>query len=576
MLPKGFFMIIDKLELINFRNFEAAEIAFKESTLIIGVNDVGKTNLIYALRLLLDKSLSDREIEPSESDFNIKSDGTQADNFIITIHFSNIDEEAVLAVLRGHISDEGKTILRFTASRKNLDYKLYAGSDIDELEEISSRFYLKYINLRYVRSQRDLQKFIDMEKKQLLKISQLDRTEEDREVDSKQMDKIGRGLNVVNERVRKLNYVKNSTNLINEELQKLSHTFNGYGVHLDSGSIKVQQFIDNLQLSASASGSKIMLGGDGRNNQILLALWKAKSQREHDPTHEVVFYCVEEPEVHLHPHQQRKLADYLIKELPGQTLITTHSPQITERYKPDSIVHLVNRGSGTYAASGGCSACISDAWDDLGYRMSILPAEAFFAKVVLLVEGPSEKLFYSEYAKINDIDLDFYNISILCVDGVQFEVYASILNAMEIPWVMRTDNDVSNITVKKVEMKNLAGVNRCLTILKMKKLEHVDINETPQTLVASGVWKKVSEVINPRGVYLSKVDLEHDLADELPKELLAFSGKGNIDDAVAYMATKKAIRMRSFLHDHKDSLSAIKGGELAKPMLNCLKIAEGN
>ena len=48
-----------------------------------------------------------------------------------------------------------------------------------------------------------------------------------------------------------------------------------------------------------------MLGGDGRNNQILLALWKAKSERDFDPDNEVIFYCIEEPEAHLHPHQQR-------------------------------------------------------------------------------------------------------------------------------------------------------------------------------------------------------------------------------------------------------------------------------
>jgi putative ATP-dependent endonuclease of OLD family len=566
---------IEKVEITNFRNFESATVFFKGSTLVIGANDIGKTNLMFALRLLLDKSLSERDIEPSETDFHIKSDGSQAIDFSILIQFSDVQEEAVLSVLRGHVSDDSRTVFKLTASKENLDYKFYAGSDEAELEEISSRFYLKYINLRYIRSQRDLQKFIDIEKKHLLKISQADRNDAETATDNKQLDRIGKSLNIVNERVRRLNYVKSSTDLVNDELQKLAYTFDGYGVHLDSGAIQVQQFIDNLQLSASSNGSKIMLGGDGRNNQILLALWKAKSQREHDPDHEVVFYCVEEPEAHLHPHQQRKLADYLINELPGQTIITSHSPQITARYSPDSIAHIINRGNGSYAASNGCSECISDTWDELGYRMSILPAEAFFSSVVLLVEGPSEQLFYAELAKANSIDLDFYNISILPVDGVQFKVYVNVLNAMEIPWVLRTDNDVSKITVQGVELRNLAGINRCLDLLGLQKHNHADVTTTAQSLVQSGDWQNVSNQINPHNTFLSKVDLEDDLAGEMPAQLLSYTGKTNAADAIKYMADKKAIRMRGFLNAYKSELNTLGDGELAKPLLRSLEVAKG-
>lgn len=568
-------MKIERVEIENFRNFETAKINFTDSTLIIGTNDVGKTNLIYAIRLLLDKSLSERDIEPSETDFHIKTDGTQSSDFSILIQFSDVQEEAVLSILRGYVSDDSKTIFKLSASKQNLDCKFYVGSDEAELEEINNRFYLKYINLRYVKSQRDLQKFIDFEKKHLLKISQTERTIDEKTTDNKQLDKIGKSLNIVNERVRRLNYVKNSTDLVNDELKKLAHNFDDYGVHLDSGAIQVQQFIDNLRLSASSNGSKIMLGGDGRNNQILLALWKAKSQREHDPDHEVVFYCVEEPEAHLHPHQQRKLADYLINELPGQTLITSHSPQITARYSPVSIAHIINRGEGSYAASNGCSACISDAWDELGYRMSILPAEAFFSRTVLLVEGPSEQLFYTEFAKANGIDLDFYNISILSVDGIQFKVYINVLNAMEIPWVMRTDNDVSKITVQDVELRNLAGINRCLDILNIQKYNHDNINTTAQSLVQDGIWQQVSNQINPLNTFLSKVDLEHDLADEMSAQLLTYTGKNNIADAIKYMTGKKAIRMRGFLNAHKNELNLLGNGELAKPLLRSIQIAQG-
>ena len=50
-------MIIQKVKVSGFRNFVDSEIRFNDKTLIIGANDVGKTNLIYALRLLLDKSI---------------------------------------------------------------------------------------------------------------------------------------------------------------------------------------------------------------------------------------------------------------------------------------------------------------------------------------------------------------------------------------------------------------------------------------------------------------------------------------------------------------------------------------
>jgi len=62
-------LIIKKVKINGFRNFQDATVQFNDKTLIIGGNDVGKTNLLYGIRLLLDKSLSDRDIEPELTDF---------------------------------------------------------------------------------------------------------------------------------------------------------------------------------------------------------------------------------------------------------------------------------------------------------------------------------------------------------------------------------------------------------------------------------------------------------------------------------------------------------------------------
>lgn len=567
-------MLIEKVIVKGFRNFEETSVKFNDNSLIIGANDVGKTNFIHSLRILLDKSMSERDIEPQETDFHIKNDGTQLEQLSIEIHFNKITEDAILSILKGFVSDDNKTIFKFTATKSDLEYKFYVGSLIDELEEVNSRFYLKYINLKYVKSRRDLHKFIELEKKELLKFSQNECSEEESAEDNSLMDTISTQLKLINSSVADLNYIKTSTESVNIELGKLSHNFDGYSVHLDTGAIEVKQFIDKLQLVASNSGSKMLLGGDGRNNQILMALWKAKSEREFDSEHEVIFYCVEEPEAHLHPHQQRKLADYLNNELSGQTIITSHSPQITARYSPDSIIHLINNSGKSYAAKNGCSDCISEAWDDLGYRMSILPAEAFFAKCVFLVEGPSEMLFYTVLAEKLDIDLDFYNISILAVDGIAFKVYTTILDAMEIDWVLRTDNDVSK--VQNQDLKNLAGINRCLDLANIQKLDYRDISTNQDSVISDGTWQIVSDQVNPKGIFLSKKDLENDLSLELPDSLKLFSNKTNLSDAVDYLQKEKAIRMRKFLASHSENFASLNTGELAKPLLKCKEIVESS
>jgi len=212
--------------------------------------------------------------------------------------------------------------------------------------------------------------------------------------------------------------------------------------------------------------------------------------------------------------------------------------------------------------------------------MSILPAEAFFAKCVLLVEGPSEILFYSELAKQLSIDLDFYNISILSVDGIQFGVYVKILDAMEIPWVMRTDNDVSDITVKKVQQRHLAGINRCRAAAALTAIPHYPVGTTTHSLLLDGTWDRISKETNPKGAYLSRVDLEHDLTEELESEVVAFACKKlkkrtlDAPNAIKYLQGKKAIRMRELLVEISDSLPSIISGHLVKPLLHAKSLAE--
>ncbi len=62
-------MRINWIHIKGFRNYVDEKIHFSQKTLIIGANDVGKSNLIYALRLLFDRSISERDLELTDSDY---------------------------------------------------------------------------------------------------------------------------------------------------------------------------------------------------------------------------------------------------------------------------------------------------------------------------------------------------------------------------------------------------------------------------------------------------------------------------------------------------------------------------
>ena len=590
-------MKLDKLYIKGFRNFKEATINFNEHSLIIGANDVGKTNLIYALRILLDRGFSDYDFELNESDYHAYEDTKE---IIIRAYFSDVKDDCIRARMPGKISNDDRLVIQYQAKciDGNTQYRFFDGKSdsVDDLREINGPVYRKFLNIKYIGSRRELWSYISKTKKLLLSQCKANRKDDTIKEDDELYEEIKNLLKEVDGKIPDLSYVKNATNSINEELDKLSIHHKEQKLVFDAASSEIDDFIANVSITSKHGDKKLLIGGDGRANQIFLSLWASQNQNKEKCPNEISIICIEEPETYLHPHQQRELASYLVNFFRGQVIITSHSPFIACEFIPDSIIRLYkDEHFITRVASNGCSKIIGNSVEDFGYRMSVIPAEAFFSDCVILIEGPSEEVFYKTLAKQLDINLDRLNISILDVGGVGFETYKNILNPLGIHWIMRTDNDYSKIPdrskPKKEPKYRFAGIERGLSILDLSEcsLEEKNIIETNRKKIHGLKEDKANKatpdvkdaataiiaVLKNHNILLAHEGLEEDLYESpIQEDIKVHYGVSTREEAMVEMKARKAINMFDFLRKKKDCLKKLKDDNLALPLKMSKKFIE--
>lgn len=374
-------MRINQVHIKSFRNFSDETVVFQPKALIIGANDVGKTNLIYALRLLFDKSISEQNLELTDSDYNAYSETEQIE---ITATICDVTEDCLLSEFKGNIKD-GTVVIRYVKPRDEA-YSIQIGFSEETLSEYPTRHYIKRLNMQCVDTNRDLFSFLKRERVQMLRLAKERLTEEQSQEDEKSTVAIQNNLNIINGQVSSLHYVSTALEHVNKELSALSFHNEDQTVCFVAGESEAGKLLDNLTLSYSAAENPLTPGGDGRNNQIFLATWIAKQNIQENVDH-VTFYAIEEPEAHLHPHQQRRLSEYIQNNFKGQVLITSHSPHIASRFDPRCIIRLYTEQKITHAACGGCSEMLKKVFSEFNYRLNALSAETFFSDGVFKGES---------------------------------------------------------------------------------------------------------------------------------------------------------------------------------------------
>ena len=565
-------MRIEKVHIKGFRNFADAEFKLGNKTLVLGSNDSGKTNLLYALRILFDPGFSARQFELTASDFNSE---TAADRVEIYATLGDVCEPCLVSAFAGRLIN-GQTQVGYYCT-KDGDYGFVAGIDADSLEAVESRFYIRHLVLEYVDSTRDASAFLKRSQALLLESARNARNAVCAQEDETSIRNIQGNLESLNNGISKLHYIADALKAVNEQMGRMSALNNGREARLVAGNTDAGKLLDNLQLAYLSDDSPLTFGGEGRDNQLFFSTWL--SQRNiRKSVEKVSIVAIEEPEAHLHPQQQRALAKYLSTCIEGQVVLTTHSPQIIEPFASDALVMM---GGNMRPICSGPE--LGRAVDGLGYRLNPIVAEVFFSRGVFLVEGPSEVMLFKALACAINIDIDRENLSILSVNGVGFKPYVSCCNALGIPWVMRTDNDVMKIP--REDRYQLAGVKRAYEIAEL--LDDAGLEEKWRSLCGLFVWESnpsvphesdqacrdMASALEKKGIYLSNRDLEHDLiASKLHDSLAKHYGTDDVDALYAAMTYRKAEGMHAFVQENGRDLGLLATDDICKPLRRLLEI----
>lgn len=516
---------IEEVEIINFRNFENIKIKTSQKNVIIGVNDIGKTNFLYALRMVFDYSVRNREIV--DSDFYKKN--TAIDFKInITCDIENTEDKNVQKVLTevGPLNKGGGKLKIFLTG--NIENGISMEWEIGSIKEpipnegVNRNKLDKIFTVYYIPPHNDIEKKFREIKNRIIKENckknGADLVSENKVKDLQ--DKIRTEIN-------KTSAVSAIQKTIGEELKKFNVSYDPR-IASNVGLKSIYEELDIYLISKDERELDLKelvypATGDGRKKTLLYAMYLYEIENNYD---KVPLILVEEPENHLFINNQILLSKVIFEtEVFANTFITTHSPQLMYHLtKGTNIIKILKEDSKSISKSE--VFIIPKEFDSLKNKFQRDIANAVFSKRILLVEGYSEKLLFDYIIehKIECIET-INDLAILNIIGVDFKPYYNFLKKLGVEVLVKTDNDIkkngTNIELSGLNRLNqLASKDNLGNIkgeIKAKKDEDNEDKQKRLEITRSVYDDKTARIkeLEELGLFISKIDFENDLAEAI-------------------------------------------------------------